>query len=88
MKKVLLVSTALLIGGISFADNENYDGQTVTADFSGKSMNYSSWVSANISRSNFSNAKLKETVFTNATISATDFSESNLTDAIFDNITS
>lgn len=87
MKKVLLVSTALFIGGISFADDENYDGQTVSEDFSGKSMNYSSWVGANISNSNFSNAKLKETVFTNAKISATDFSKSNLTNAIFDNIT-
>ena len=88
MKKILTVfcSAVLFSGTLVFADDENYDGQTVSGDFSGKSMNYSSWVGANVNSSNFSNAKLKEAVFSNAKVIECNFSNAILKYADFSNV--
>lgn len=88
MKKYL---TILLVTATSFtfADDENYDGQTIAQDFSGMSMNYSSWKGAKAYGSTFVGTKLKEADFSSATLvyinKGADFTNSNLTNAVFDN---
>ena len=87
MKKYITI-LSMFAAGFAFADDEVYDGQTLSGtDFSGKSMNYSSWVKSYITNSNFSNAKLREANFTNAKIASCKFTQANLTDAIFDSTT-
>lgn len=87
MKKYLTIMS-IFAAGFVFADDEVYDGQTLHGtDFSGKSMNYSSWVKSDISLLNFSNTKIREANFTSAKISNCNFSKANLTDAIFDSTT-
>ena len=51
MKKYITI-ISMFAAGFAFADDENYDGKSVSEDFSGKSMNYSSWVNATVN-SNF-----------------------------------
>ena len=85
MKKHITI-ILMFAAGFVFADDENYDGKSVSEDFSGKSMNYSSWVNATVN-SNFTGTKLKESNFTKAKISSCNFSKANLTDAIFDSTT-
>ena len=72
MKKVLLISSALFIGGISFADDENYDGQLLTGDFSRKSMVNSSWRNATTGseRLSFIYSDLTNAVFDGAVMNA------------------
>ena len=72
MKKVLLVSSVLFIGGISFADDENYDGQLLTGDFSRKSMVNSSWRNATTGseRLSFIYSDLTNAVFDGAVMNA------------------
>ena len=84
MKKFLLLSITLFIAEFSFADYEVYDGQTVSQDFSGQSMNYSSWKGADLSGSKFVGTKLKEADFSNVS-GGTNFSNAILTDAVFEN---
>ena len=89
MKKYIAI-ISMFAAGFVFADDENYDGKSVSEDFSGKSMNYSSWISANASGAKFVGTKLREANFSNATLSSgrtyADFSNADLRDSIFDNV--
>ena len=88
MKKYLTIMS-IFAAGFVFADDENYDGKSVSEDFSGKSMNYSSWIKASASYAKFVGTKLREANFSNATLCSgrtyTDFSNADLRDSIFDN---
>lgn len=88
MKKYITI-ISMFAAGFAFADDENYDGKSVSEDFSGKSMNYSSWIGANVTGTKFVGTKLREANFSNATLcsgrSYTDFSNADLRDSIFDN---
>ena len=83
MKKYIAIISMFAVG-FAFADDENYDGKSVSEDFSGKSMNYSSWVGATVN-SNFIGTKLKESNFEKSNVVGSNFSGANLTNSIFDN---
>ena len=88
MKKYIAIISMFAVG-LVFADDENYDGKGVSEDFSGKSMNYSSWISAYASGAKFVGTKLREANFSNAHLwygnSCADFSNADLRNSIFDN---
>ena len=92
MKKYIAIISMFAVG-LVFADDENYDGKSVSEDFSGKSMNYSSWVNATVANAKFVGTKLREANFSNAHLwygnsyvsPRADFSNADLRNSIFDN---
>ena len=74
MKKILTVfcSAVLLSGILVFADDENYDGQLLTGDFSRKSMVNSSWRNATTGaeRVKFIYSDLTNAIFDGAVMNA------------------
>jgi len=85
MKKNIIL-LPLFAACFALADDEVYDNKTIFEDFSGKSMNYSSWQNASAIGSKFIGTKLKEAVFTNAQVYC-DFSNATLSNAVFDGAT-
>ena len=85
MKKNIIL-LPLFAACFALADDEVYDNKTIYEDFSGKSMNYSSWQNASAIGSKFIGTKLKEAVFTNAQVYC-DFSNATLSNAVFDGAT-
>ncbi len=90
MKKQLLIFlTSVLIANFTFADNEKYDGDTVSGqDFSGTSHRNSSWVGTTAVGTTFSvrgySTDYTDADFTRATLTDASFEWANLTNAIFE----
>ena len=84
--KILTLLIISLFTSLSFADNENFDGQDVSGqNFSNKSLNNSSWIGTTAVGTNYSSSKLTSANFTNANLTSASFQWATLNGANFTN---
>lgn len=97
MKKSIYASCIVMLfsGAVAFANNEIYNGQDVSGeDFSGKTMQKSSWINStavganftgtDLTDANFSGADLTNVDFTNVIVKNVDFTDAIITGANFE----
>ena len=86
MKNTLkTLSIFLSATALTFADNENFDGLTISGkDILGGSYKNSSWIGASIKESTFTATKFNESNFSTAKINESNFENVDISNSIFD----
>ena len=86
MKNTLkTLSIFLSATALTFADNENFDGLTISGkDLLGGSYKNSSWIGTTIKESTFTATKFNESNFSTAKINESNFENVDISDSIFD----
>ena len=88
MKNTLkTLSIFLSATALTFADNENFDGLTISGkDILGGSYKNSSWIGTTIKESTFTATKFNESNFSTAKINKSNFENVDISNSIFDEV--
>lgn len=88
MKNTLkTLSIFLSATALTFADNENFDGLTISGkDILGGSYKNSSWIGTTINESTFTATKFNESNFSTAKINKSNFENVDISNSIFDEV--
>ena len=88
MKNTLkTLSIFLSATALTFADNENFDGLTISGkDILGGSYKNSSWIGASIKESTFTATKFNESNFSTAKINESNFENVDISNSTFDEV--